>query len=237
MHSEHTWPARARTPRERQEDYCVALLMKGERLWTSAEISRDHGVVSSRTRHVCGSSRRIGSASGGLGTARDRSGPLGTHGDAWGRGGRTRGRRLRKVEVPVGTLRVRLPRVRVVRRSGSHALAAPHVGRQAEQAHSHAVRERRLRARHRRGVAVGEAARQQLQSLLHVCTATSRRAVLAQPRARDRSGPLGTARDGSGPAGMLVTGVVVCNGRYRKLRVSTPAGPRPARHETTPLVP
>ena len=167
---------------------------------------------------------------GRLGTARDHSGRTGTRGG----GGDAHGRRLRKVEVPVGTLRVRLPRVRVVRRSGSHALAAPHVGRQAEQAHSHAVRERRLRARHRRGVAVGEAARQQLQSLLHVCTATSRRAVLAQPRARDRSGPLGTARDGSGPAGMLVTGVVVCNGRYRKLRVSTPAGPRPARHETTP---
>ena len=40
-----------------------------------------------------------------------------------------------------------------------------------------------------------------------------------------RSGRLGTARDGSGPVGMLGMGAVVCNGRSRKLLVTLPYSP------------
>ena len=194
MHSEHTWPARARTPRERQEDYCVALLMKGERLWTSAEISRDHGVVSSRTRHVAAAV-----ASGGLGTARDRSGPLGTHGDAWGRGGRTRGRRLRKVEVPVGTLRVRLPRVRVVRRSGSHACTRCTARRAASRASALTCRPRAKAsrspsARRCSGRSCATAAPKPSSRMYRYLEARCARAAAC-------SGPLGTARDRSGRLG------------------------------------
>ena len=44
--------------------------------------------------------------------------------------------------------------------------------------------------------------------------------LFSSPARHQRSCGLGTARDGSGTAGMLGTGVVMCNGRSRKLRVS-----------------
>ena len=50
----------------------------------------------------------------------------------------------------------------------------------------------------------------------------------------DRSGRLGTARDGSGPAGMLGMAEIACNGQFRKVCASTPAAPRLVGLETSP---